>query len=237
MALRTLILDDESLAISSIRVDLERHCPEIIIVNAFQNPMDAVEYLKHNQIDLLFLDIEMPEMTGIAFLENLGKFNFEVVFTTAYAEYALTAYKLNVIDYLLKPVGLDELKRAISKVVEKKLHIQAANPPQKIALSDSTGLEFVPLKQVMYCLADKNYTTFHLFGGKTKMVSKNIGEFEKTLSLANFVRIHQSSIVNVDFVSKLIKGETGSAIMEDGRELSISRSRRKEFWEALQNLL
>lgn len=238
MAVKVCIIDDESLAIDSLRIDLERHCPEIEIVQTFQSPTKALEFVKNQKIDILFLDIDMPIMNGLQFVEQLGNFNFDVIFTTAYDQYALSAIKLKATDYLLKPVSIDDLKNAILPIISKlKLNNNTNKKPQKIALSDSTGIEFIAIEQIMYCVADKNYTTFYLLNGNKKLVSKNIGEYEKLLDADNFLRIHQSSIININYINKLTKGENASVIMQDGNELSVSRAKKSELFESLQKLL
>lgn len=234
--IKACIVDDETLAIAAIRVDLSRHCPSVEVQAEFKSPAQALEFLKTSTIDLLFLDIEMPEMTGLELLDKLGNFNFDVVFTTAYSEYALQAFKLNAIDYLLKPVDTQELVNTVNRVIEKKKLTANIPKPFKIALADANSLEFVAMDNIMYCIADKNYTTFYLQNGSKKLVSKNIGEYEKILDNSKFIRIHQSSIVNVNYVSKLIKGENGAAVMEDGCELSVSRAKRKDFLAELQKI-
>lgn len=234
--IKACIVDDETLAIAAIRVDLTRHCSQVEVVSEFKSPAQALEYLRTANIDLLFLDIEMPEMTGLELLDKLGNFNFDVVFTTAYSEYALQAFKLNAIDYLLKPVDTQELVNTVNRVIEKKKLAANIPKPFKIALADANSLEFVAMDNIMYCIADKNYTTFYLQNGSKKLVSKNIGEYEKILDNSKFIRIHQSSIVNVNYVSKLIKGENGAAVMEDGCELSVSRAKRKDFLAELQKI-
>lgn len=235
MKFKACILDDENLAIASLRVDLERFFPEIELVKTFNKPSEAIVFLNENVIDVLFLDIEMPEMKGIDFLDKIGKFNFDVIFTTAYDEFAIKAFKLNATDYILKPVLVEDLKLAINKVIEKKKHNTNINKPSKIALSDSTGIEFVHLDNILYCIADKNYTTFYFKNKTTKIVSKNIGEFEKLLDKSDFFRIHQSSIVNLNYISKLTKGDNTSIFMEDGNELSVSRAKKEDLINALNS--
>lgn len=234
---KACILDDEALAIDALRVDLERHFPEIEIVQTFQSPIKALEFVKSHRIDILFLDIDMPMMNGLQFVEQLGNFNFDIIFTTAYDHYALSAFKLKATDYLLKPVSVDDLQHSLSPLLLKSGLNNNSKKPQKIALSDNTGIEFIAIENIMYCLADKNYTTFHLVNGHKKLVSKNIGEYEKLLDADVFLRIHQSSIININYINKLTKGENTSVIMEDGNELSVSRAKKNDLVTALQKLL
>lgn len=233
--LKACIVDDESLAIAALKVDLIKNCPETEPVAGFQNPHEALDFLKQNKVDILFLDIEMPELSGIQLLEQLGNFTFDVVFTTAYSEYALEAIKLHASDYLLKPIDAKELKKSVNEIYLRRMaHKQ--NKLIKIALTDINGIEIVDIDKISYCLADKNYTTFCLTDNRKIVVSKNIGEYEKLLDPSKFFRIHQSSIVNIFQVSKILKGENGGVIMTDGTELSISRANRKDFIETIQRI-
>jgi len=239
LILKACILDDENLAIASLRVDLERHCPFVKILATFNKPSEALLYLKNNEIDLLFLDIEMPVMNGIQFLEALGNINFDVIFTTAFQEYALQAIKLKAKDYLLKPIDSDELKNTIDNLI-KTYPSELKSPPKKptkIALPDSSGIEFIELDSILYCLADKNYTTFFMIDNEKKVVSKNLGEFEKILDPTKFIRIHQSSIININFVKKVTKGENSSVIMKNGTELSVSRAKKNDFMGMMEQFL
>lgn len=233
--LKACIVDDESLAIAALRIDILKNCPELETVAWFQNPEEAYAFLKKNTVDILFLDIEMPEMTGIELLEKLGNFHFDVVFTTAYSEYALKAIKLHASDYLLKPIDANELTVSVNQINSKRRQ-QNQHSLVKIALADLNGIEIVDIDKIHYCLADKNYTTFYLSDHRKIMVSKNIGEYEKLLDPSKFFRIHQSSIVNIFHVSKILKGDNGGVIMNDGKELSISRANRKEFIETIQRI-
>jgi two-component system, LytTR family, response regulator len=235
VVLKTCILDDEALAIAALGVDIKRRFPEIEVVATFQSPIKALEFIKNGNIDLLFLDIDMPEMNGLTFLETLGHFNFDVVFTTAYDSYALAALKLKATDYLLKPIDIDELSKTIENIKAKK-KTSSKEKPLKIALTDSSGIEFITLNHIMYCVADKNYTTFYVSNGSKKIVSKNLGEYEKILDEDTFVRIHQSNIININFVTKITKHENSSVIMQDGNELSVSRAKKNDLLIALQKL-
>ncbi len=236
MLIKTCILDDEALAVSSLKIDLERHCPQIQIVATFNSPLEALDFLKNHKIDLLFLDIEMPKMSGLQFLEQLGKINFNIIFTTAYQEYALRAFKLKAKDYLLKPIDPEELAIAVNQLAES-FQKEQKNKATKIALPDLTGIEFIELESIIYCAADKNYSIFYLANNEKKVVSKNLGEFEKILDSSNFIRIHQSTIININYVKKLVKGENGSVIMKNGTELAISRAKKADFLLMLEQYL
>lgn len=233
--LKACIIDDEMLAIASLEHDINKNCPTLEITASFQNPSEALEYLKNNETDLLFVDIEMPEFSGIQLLEKIGDFNFDVIFTTAYTEYALKAIKLHVYDYLLKPIDIEELKKSVNEIYTRRITQKQKNIV-KIALTDINGIEIIDIDKIIYCLADKNYTEFHLTDKRKLLVSKNIGEYEKLLTPSMFFRIHQSTIINIYQISKILKGNNGSVIMTDGTELSISRANRKDFLDIIQKI-
>lgn len=233
--LKACIVDDESLAISSLKIDLSKNCNQVEIIATFQNSADASEYLKQNQVDILFLDIEMPEQSGISMLEQLGNFHFDVVFITAYTEYALKAIKLHAYDYLLKPIDTEELKKTVNEIYLKRISL-TNNNVHRIALADINGIEIIDIDKIIYCMADKNYTTFFLTDNRKIIVSKNIGEFVKLLNQSKFFRIHQSYIVNLFHVTKITKGTKGSVIMSDGTEIKISRVNKNDFFESIQKI-
>ncbi|MCC6722115.1 MAG: response regulator transcription factor [Bacteroidia bacterium] len=233
--LKACIVDDESLAISSLKIDLSKNCHQVDVIATFQNPKDFTEFIKQNQIDILFLDIEMPEQSGILMLEQLGNFQFDVVFITAYTEYALKAIKIHAYDYLLKPIDTEELKKTVNELCLKRTSL-IKNNIHRIALADINGLEIIDIDKIIYCLADKNYTTFFLTDNRKIVVSRNIGEYAKLLNHSKFFRIHQSSIVNLFHVTKITKGTNGSVIMSNGTELKISRANKNDFFESIQKI-
>ncbi|NUM32751.1 MAG: response regulator transcription factor [Bacteroidetes bacterium] len=235
LKLKACIVDDEILAIAALKVDIINNCTDLDIVGCFQNPTEAYDFLKVNKVDVLFLDIEMPVLSGIELLEKIGNFQFDVVFITAYSEYALKAIKLHAWDYLLKPVDAEELKKSVSEI-SKRREMQKHSSISKIALADVNSIEIVDIDNISYCLADKNYTTFYLKNSRKITVSKNIGEYHKLLDHEKFFRIHQSVIVNIYHISKILKGDIGGVIMNDGNELGISRAHKKEFLEVMQRI-
>lgn len=234
MKIKTIIVDDEQLAIDYLRVELQRHHADVEIVGEFLNPLLAQEFMLTNSIDLLFLDIEMPHINGISFLEKMGYVPFQVVFTTAFSQYALNAFKLKAVDYLLKPIDMADLGAALETVRQK---IKTKNLPSRLVISDQNSLELLKLEKIMYCTADKNYTHIFLSDNSKKTISKNLGEFEKSLIPPKFLRIHQSHIVNVDFVVKIQKGDNFDILLENGTVLPISRQRRKEIMDILSSNL
>jgi two-component system LytT family response regulator len=195
--------------------------------------------------DVVFLDIEMPHMNGFDMLEQFDKLFFDVVFCTAYDQFAIKAFRYSALNYLLKPVDPDDLKETIRRLEEKKSapsqgqielllqNIRQTNKPgvQRIALTTGDGMIFVPTTDILYCEAESNYTAVVLEGGKKILVSKVLKEIDEALAGPDFFRIHNSFLININRIKKFVRGDGGYVVMEDGASVSISRSRRQEFME------
>lgn len=236
MKIKACIIDDEKYSLATLQSDLDKHFPEIEIVATFQKPLLGLAFLQAETIDILFLDIDMPQMTGLELAEKFPNPSFEIVFTTAYDQFAAKAFRLDATDYLLKPVALEDLKVAIEKLKQRIALKRKEIAPQKIFLKDNTGLEMYNQEEILYCEADKNYCTFHFTNGKSKVMSKNIGQFEKLLDAANFFRIHQSYLINVQHIDKINKTMQPSVLLKNGKQLPISRSNKGLFYSFLQTL-
>jgi two-component system LytT family response regulator len=197
--------------------------------------------------DLIFLDIEMPHMNGFQMLEQLPKINFEIIFTTSYDQYAITAFKFSALDYLLKPVDREELEKAMQKIYKKinppisqqlEILLQRINQPlvpvQRIALPTMQGLEFVPVESIIHCSSNNNYTEFFLKDKKKLLVSRTLKEVEDMLADHAFLRVHNSHIVHLNAITRYVKGEGGYLILEDGSTIDVSRSRKELLMQKLQ---
>jgi len=197
--------------------------------------------------DLIFLDIEMPHMNGFQMLEQLPKINFEIIFTTSYDQYAITAFKFSALDYLLKPVDREELEKAMQKISKKinppisqqlEILLQRINQPsvpvQRIALPTMQGLEFVPVDSIIHCTSRNNYTEFFLKDKKKLLVSRTLKEVEDMLADHSFLRVHNSHVVNLNAITRYAKGEGGYLIMTDGSTIDVSRSRKELLMQKLQ---
>lgn len=196
----------------------------------------------------MFLDIEMPNGSGFDLLESLSEpIDFKIIFITAYHEYALKAFKFSAVDYLLKPINVDELKQAISKVrpgaeqePKEKIDTLIENISRKggtmnkIALPSMEGLQFVNLDEIIYCESQDNYTQFFLTDGKRVMVSKTIKHFEELLDPERFFRVHRSNIINLKYIDKYVKGEGGYVVMKQGERIPVSRRRKESFLQLFQ---
>lgn len=245
--LRVLIVDDEE----SIRIILKTYLAErldILLLGECKNVPDAKEMLKKNKVDLLLLDIKLGEDTGFDLLAEFPNFSFKVIFITAYDQYILKALKVGALDYLLKPVGEDDFHLAIDNVGKKLMtkeqyqiaaeHLQAKS--QRITINTREGLHILWLEEIMYCEADGGYTTFFLNDGSKPVVSKPLKEYEMLLPETTFLRVHQSFIVNINFVV-LFKKENCSVILKhkltgNTKEIPVSTRKREEILNLLSGL-
>lgn len=236
--MRAVIIDDEKKGREGLKNLLEEFCPEVIVEATASTVDNGIEIIRKHNPDLVFLDIEMQTATGFDLLDRFGNITFEVIFATAYDQYAIKAFKFNALDYLLKPIDIQELKLAVKKVKER-LGVKkaakddlSANAKQtenvRLVLSTSEGVFFVENSSILRCDADGAYTHFHLKDGRKIMISKNIKEYEHLLGESHFCRVHNSHIINLKEVDRYIKAD-GIAIMKDGKEIPVSVTKRDEF--------
>lgn len=241
MSIKCIVIDDEQHCIDTLQWQINKYAPQIELVKTFISPIAALSFLQSNEIQLVFLDIEMPEMNGFELLKNCDNLNFDVIFTTAYDEFAVKAFKTSAIDYLLKPIDKSELIIAINKVVEKQkpeilpqqieILYDALNAKKtirkRIAVPTMEGLYFIKIKEILYCISDSNYTHIYLINNKVILVSKTLKEIEALLIDNKFLRIHNSHLINLQKIEKYIRGDGGYVIMDDKKSLSVSRSRKE----------
>jgi two-component system, LytTR family, response regulator len=238
--MKALIIDDETHCIKTLRWTLKEYCPDVDIIGTAIDGVEGIEAINMHDPELVFLDVEMPLMNGIEMLLHFDKYDFDVIFTTAYNAYAVKAIKLNALDYLLKPVDKDELIKAVDKYRNKEMIIsktqvelmsqaQKAKQVNKIVLSLSSELQFINLDDLARVEADGNYCSFVLRDGKKYLSSKKLGDAEEILSeIDQFFRVHKSHIINLKYVEKYIR-EDGNIIMKDGTCISLARSKKDEF--------
>jgi two-component system LytT family response regulator len=244
--IKAIIVDDELNARSLLRNFIEDHCPEIEIIADAEDVKSAVKIINKNQVDLVFLDVEMPNENGFALFDYFNKPTFETIFCTAYSQYAIKAFEVSAVDYILKPIGISKLKEAVEKVVLKR----ALNLPQtnigilkenlqenkikKIGVHIGDGIVFMDLNDILYFEADGSYTTIHHKNGKDLAVKK-IKHFEDLLSSdTRFFRIHRSYFVNITLIKKYSKKDGLSVSYDDKILLPISREKKEEFEEFMQ---
>jgi two-component system LytT family response regulator len=244
--LKAIIIDDEPFCCEILAAMLESDCPDVEIVNVSGNGADALKAIKQHSPDLVFLDVEMPKMNGFEMLEQLSFVNFHLIFTTSYDQYALKAIRFSAIDYLLKPIDREELKRAVEKVkdriqipVTQQLELllqkirQPSHPVNKIALPTMEGLQMIPIETIVSCQSDDNYTTFKLKNGKKLLVTRSLKDIEECLEQYPFVRVHRSYLVNLNEIEKYIKGEGGYLVMSDGNTIDVARNKKEVLLKKL----
>ncbi len=237
---KILIIDDENAAGNILKILIEKHITVATEIKYCSNAKDALELLKTFTPSLVMLDIEMPGINGFDFLNLATENEFDVIFTTAYDQYAIKAIRFSALDYLLKPIEVLDLKNAINRHIIKQQNqdqqllvsnllsnLQQKDPKNfKLALSTLEGVFFFEPEEILYCEGENNYTRFTFIKHKPMLVSKTLGEYEDLLSDHGFLRIHKSYMVNAKYVSKVDR--EGSVMMNDGKHLVISK-RRKEM--------
>jgi two-component system, LytTR family, response regulator len=246
-----IITDDEQNSRETLRYLLAAISPETIILAEANNAEQAKKYIEKLKPDLLFLDINMPGQSGIEFLEANGTMGCQVIFTTAYNEFAVKAFRLNAIDFLLKPIDPDELEAALEKaknqpVTLDRTQIQSAqnylqnkdnNALKRLALPTQEGVHFVDLDMIVYLESMGSYTKFVIENQKVIVVSKVLKDYEDLLCADYpFLRVHQSNLVNLRHIRKYVKGDGGQLWMSDGTEIEVSRRKKDELLEALKGM-
>lgn len=240
-SIRAIIIDDEERARSTLSQLINQFCPSVELIGMYANVPDGVIAINKEKPQLVFLDIEMPEYSGFELLNFFRDVDFEIIFVTAYNEYALKAFEVSAIDYILKPVDIDKLKQAIEKA-EKKLagfDMQSrlnllketfkTEQFQKIALPVADGLLFVETTEIIYLEADGAYTEVWLKNGSKIVVSKKLKFFEDVLDKRpNFFRSHRSYIVNINSIKKYNRSEN-SLTLDNGKTIIVSREKKAEF--------
>ncbi|WPP51968.1 LytR/AlgR family response regulator transcription factor [Catalinimonas niigatensis] len=242
--MRAILIDDEPDNLKLLAIQLARHCPQVEVAGQYTESTEGLKAIHNLQPSLVFLDIEMPVMNGFQLLEKVGDINFQLVFITAYDQYAVRAFRFSALDYLLKPVDTIDLVAAVQRAEKlNRIHPQqldllqqyyasgAMNTPQKIALPHATGLVFVDIGRIIYCEADSNYTRFYLEDGEQYMISKNLGNVQEVLETRNFVRVHRKFMVNIQHIRKLIKGEGIYLLLTNGTSVPVARQQKDRLME------
>ncbi|MCH3884919.1 LytR/AlgR family response regulator transcription factor [Tenacibaculum aquimarinum] len=238
--LTAILIDDEISNLKGLEQKLGKLFPELTIKNTFQKPEDAIKSLKKEQPDLVFLDIEMPRINGFDLLAELNQINFQVIFVTAYSEYAIEAFKQNAIDYVLKPIDDKDLVIAINKaikVIKTEKEIESNHKlvtllsenitnNNKIIVPTAKGMSFIPQEEVLHLEGYDGYTRIHLINKSTIVSSYNLGKFEKLLS-ANFFKCHKSHIINLVKVRHF--ENEGYILLDNAHRVPISKTNKKAF--------
>ena len=245
--IKTVIIEDEAKSRQMLAAMLERHCPDISIVGLAKDVKEGVSMIKELHPELVFLDISMPDGSGFDLLEQVSGHNFELIFATASDQHAIRAIKYSACDYLLKPIDTDELKMAVTKVLNKKKsvpsmenlqfliqHLKKADENfQKITLPTGSAYEIVNIKDIIRCEADGSYTNFYLADKRKLMISFGLKHYEELLPESDFIRVHHHHLINMNHVVRFLKEDGGYAIMSDGSKIEISRRKKEAFMDKL----
>jgi two-component system LytT family response regulator len=252
MALHAIIVDDEEFARSSLFFLLQENCENIHISGIAKSVSEARNLLLQHSIDIIFLDIAMPGENGFELIANARDSKAHVIFTTAYDQYALKAIKANALDYLLKPIDIDELKQSVDKAVEyislKKSGLDRNDNLQnlaqqlndrteirKISLPNGQGYSLTSISDIVHIAADSNYSVFYLVNGEKITVSKVLKEYEEILPDNQFIRVHKSSIINLDYVSEYNSRNGLEVTLKNGDRIAVSRRRASDFLDKVKS--
>ncbi|OSY87131.1 hypothetical protein WH52_12760 [Tenacibaculum holothuriorum] len=229
--LKIVLIDDEKDALEALEWKINR-CEENVSITKCSSPIIGIELVKEIQPDIVFLDIQMPEMDGFSFIEHFPERKFKVVFTTAYDEYGVKAVKVKAFDYLLKPIDIDELTLAITKIKNEVKIESAQNIDAKINIAADGKVYLIHKDEVLYLKSDKSYTTISLENGKKIVATKTLKEVQKKFICPEFFRVHNSYVINLKYVTEYNKGAS-ELTMKDGTVVSISRTKKNELIEKL----
>jgi len=243
--IRCILVDDETDSLEVMQMLLKTYCPQVKVEAVCNNAEQGIEAINRFRPDVVFLDIEMPNMNGFDMLEKFDKLFFDVVFVTAYHQFAIRAFRYSALNYLLKPVDADDLTDTIRRIETTKsaplkeqmelllqsVHNTANQTIGRIALTTSYGMLFVETSNIIYCESDNNYTSVKMTDGKKITVSKTMKEIDDTLSGPDFYRIHNSFLINLNHIKKFVRGEGGYVIMDDDTMVGISRTKKQAFLE------
>lgn len=247
--IKTIIIEDEQQSAEVLELMLKRYKDVIELVDICHTPLKGIESIKEKSPDLVFLDIEMPRMNGFEMLKKIDNINFNIVFTTAYNRYAISAIKISALDYLLKPIDKDELEKAITKCRQNmeqknmgdKMDVLLRNLSQHNALDKTLtltsldGVRFIKMKDIIRLEAHGRYTRFYLVNKEVILTSRTLGDFEQTLSANEFFRIHETHIINLLYIDRFHKGNN-YVLLTDKTELPLARRRKEEFLKLIPKI-
>ena len=246
--MKAIIVDDEKHCRESLQSMLQMHCPDIAIAAICADALAAITAIQTHKPDIVFLDIEMPRMNAFDLLQQLGRIDFEIIFTTAYDQYAIRAIKFSALDYLLKPVDAEELKLAAEKLKSRPRHsmekeqlqqvisnlTDAAQHDFKLIIATADGNYFLLPDEIMYCEGNDNYTHFHLTKSRKLISAKTLKEYEEMLAEQGFLRIHKSYLVNLKFAVRFSRSNS-TLVLQDYTTLEVSRRKKEAVINALFN--
>ncbi len=245
--MKTIIIDDSEMARVALKSDIQIYCPQLTIIGEAESVFSGLELILKLKPELVFLDIRMADGTGFDILEQLkirDRLNFKTIFTTAYNEYAIKAFKFSAIDYLLKPIDADDLKEAVNKCVDKTNNSQSINmlmdsfkdiqtTQKRIALSSADKIQIVAIQEIISCESQRNYTLFYLTENRQILVTKPLKDYEDLLTEYSFIRVHHSHLINIKHLKEFVKIDGGYAIMSDKSQIPVSVRKRDDLLKAL----
>lgn len=246
--IKAILIDDENHCLETLSILLQEYCPQVVTMEQCRSAKKGLEAIHKHKPDLVFLDIEMPAMNGFEMLEQFHEIPFAVVFTTSYDQYAIKAIRFSALDYLLKPIDPKELVAAVQKIQTQKslpsaeqfeMLLRQVNHKgtgfQKIAIPTVEGFELIPAESIVHCEADDNYTHLHLKSKGRITACRTLKEMEEQLQdFSFFIRVHHSFLVNLNEVTKYVRGEGGYLVLNDGSTINVSRSRKEMLLKKLQ---
>ncbi|MEO7120207.1 MAG: LytTR family DNA-binding domain-containing protein, partial [Ginsengibacter sp.] len=227
--IKAILIDDELNSLQNLKQKLDGFCPDIHVIATTQQPEEGIILIRQHQPDLVFLDIEMPRMSGFRMLEELGEYDFDIIFTTAYNRYSIDAIRISAFDYLVKPIGIEDLQQAVERFsknlnrqtkekidILKKSLSDNRSQEDKIAISTSEGIDFIPIKNIVQIESKSNYSKIFLTENKSITVTKILKDFEEMLVPYNFYRVHNSHLINLNYIQKYIRSQGGHVMLQDG---------------------
>ena len=245
MRIKTVIVEDEEKSLYVLQELIRQSATDLDVVGVASHVGKAVQVIESTAPQLVFLDVRIADGSGFEVLKQLQQRHFELICITAYDNYALDAFRFSAIDYLLKPVGMEEWQEALTRVRKKLterrhydsigalLHNLAEANNKKIGIPTANSYDFIDLSTVVWCHSDGGYTTFHLTDGSKHVACRNLGVYEAMLCSGSFFRIHNNAIINTQHIKSYVKGNGGYVVMSDNTELEVSQRRKAAFLKRL----
>ena len=246
--IKAILVDDEAHCNQSLEIELNEYCPEVSVIATYTSGEEAIEGIRKLRPDLVFLDIEMPWINGFELLKRVGKLDFEVIFITAYDTYAIEAFRYCAIDYLLKPIQSDLLQEAVEKVRSKKknnfneeklsalLHnMERDQQSIKIVLPTSNSLEVVEVDEIVRCQSENNYSHVFLADGSKIFLAKSLKDIENIIRSPKFLRVHQSHLINTNYIKRYVRSDGGYILMKDESQISVSKAKKDNLMALLKS--
>jgi two-component system LytT family response regulator len=240
--LKAVLVDDEPNSLQNLQQKIAEFCPGIKVVATPQKPEEAIFLIRHHKPDVIFLDIEMPRMSGFRLLEELQETEAEIIFTTAYNHYAIDAIRISAFDYLVKPISVEDLQNAVNRLTvqhkrqtQEKLNIlkkslqESKSQEDSIAIPTSEGMEFISIRNIIRIESSSNYSRLYLLNGQILLVTRLLKDFEEMLLPYRFYRVHHSHVINLSYIKKYIRGEGGQVVMQNGDVIDVARRKKDEF--------